>query len=73
MKYSESKGKSHWFQGLFQFGNRVNNTEKEGVAYLVAKMPASCENHGNTYSNSYKKLMILRESNPIEQNRGGND
>ena len=48
MKYSESKGKSHWFQGLFQFGNRVNNTEKEGVVYLVAKMPASCENHGNT-------------------------
>ena len=26
-----------------------------------------------TYSNSYKKLMILRESNPIEQNRGEND
>ena len=27
----------------------------------------------NTYSNSYKKLMILRESNPIEQNRCEND
>ena len=26
-----------------------------------------------TYSNSYKKLMILRETNPIEQNRGEND
>ena len=30
------------------------------------------ENDQNTYSNSYKKLMILRESNPIEQNRGEN-
>ena len=31
------------------------------------------ENDQNTYSNSYKKLMILRESNPIEQNRCEND
>ena len=30
-------------------------------------------NHGNTYSNSYKKLMILRESTRIDQTRGGND
>ena len=27
-------------------------------------------NDQNTYSNSYKKLMILRESNPMQQNRG---
>lgn len=31
------------------------------------------ENDQNTYSNSYKKLMILRELNPIEQNRGQNE